>query len=184
MILLESRLSWFVFAIFVLGVLSCGEQVQEPEKKIRIAVAGFSHETCTFCPNPTTVESYERGGVHYGDEVIEAYRGVQIYINGYIKVAEQEEDVELVGIADASSSWGGSSGSWITAEAFDKYTGEIVAGLKDKGPFDGVLLALHGAMAAENHPIILMGNHYHIPFHSAISFNRVHFGHQVSIPDS
>jgi microcystin degradation protein MlrC len=152
MTLKESSLNWFVLVVFVFGVLSCGEQVQEPSKKIRIAVAGFSHETCTFCPNPTTVESYERGGVLYGDDVIEAHRGVQIYINGYIKVAEEEGDVELVGIVDASRSWGGSSGSWLTAEVFDKYTGEIVEGLEEKGPFDGVLLALHGAMAAENHP--------------------------------
>jgi microcystin degradation protein MlrC len=142
----------FALAVSIFGMLSCGQQTDDSANKIRIAVAGFSHETCTFCPEPTTVESYERGGVYRGDEVIEAYRGVQIYINGFIKVAEEEGDVELVGIVDASNAWGGSSGSWITAEAFDKYTGEIAQGLKEKGPFDGVLLALHGAMAAENYP--------------------------------
>lgn len=138
----------------VVGLSGCGESPRSrpTAKTIRIAVAGFSHETCTFCPTPTSVESYERGGVYRGDEVLEAHRGVQIYINGYIKAAEQEEDVELVGIVDASSAWGGSSGSWIDARAFDKYTGEMVRGLEDKGPFDGVLLALHGAMAAERYP--------------------------------
>ncbi len=138
----------------LLGFSACSGPAEKPDagKKLRVAVAGFSHETCTFCPTPTTVESYERGGVYRGDEVIEAYRGVQIYINGFIEVIDQEEDIELVGIVDASSAWGGSSGSWIAAEAFDKYTGEIVEGLQQKGPFDGVLLALHGAMAAENYP--------------------------------
>jgi microcystin degradation protein MlrC len=138
----------------LLGLLACSSPSEKPDtgKKLRIAVAGFSHETCTFCPTPTTVESFERGGVYYGDEVIEAYRGVQIYINGFIKVAMQEKDVDLVGIVDASRAWGGSSGSWISAEAFDKYTGAMVEGLQRRGPFDGVLLALHGAMAAENYP--------------------------------
>jgi len=138
-------------AVFV-GLLACGGPSEKPAKKLRIAVAGFSHETCTFCPTPTTVGSYERGGVYRGDEVIEAYRGVQIYINGFIRVVEKEEDIDLVGIVDASRAWGGSSGSWITTEAFDKYTGEIAKGLEERGPFDGVLLALHGAMAAEDYP--------------------------------
>jgi microcystin degradation protein MlrC len=141
--------------ILVLTIsLGCGPGPEQGEatKPYRVAVAGFSHETCTFCPTPTTVESYERGGVLRGQEVLDAYRGVQIYINGFIEVADQAEDIELVGIVDASNAWGGSSGSWIQAEAFDKYTHEIVQGLEEKGPFDGVLLALHGAMAAENYP--------------------------------
>jgi microcystin degradation protein MlrC len=38
---------------------------------MRIAVASFSHETCTFCPKPTTVEDFEFGGVPNGQEVFE-----------------------------------------------------------------------------------------------------------------
>jgi len=145
-------LIWAIFA--TAGLLGCGAAPEQSDstKSFRVAVAGFSHETCTFCPTATTIESYERGGVLRGKEILDTYRGVQIYINGFIQVADQEEDVELVGIVDASSSWGGSSGSWIQADAFDKYTNEIVQGLEANGPFDGVLLALHGAMAAENYP--------------------------------
>lgn len=117
---------------------------------MRIAVASFSHETCTFCPRPTTVEDFERGGVLRGMEVINANRGVPSYINGFIKAAEEEGDVELVGILDASRSWGGSSGSWLTRDCFDKYTYEIADGLMKAGEIDGVLLALHGAMAVES----------------------------------
>jgi len=116
---------------------------------MRIAVASFSHETCTFCPKPTTVEDFERGGVLRGKEVLDAHRGIPSYINGFIRAAEEAGDVELVGILDASRSWGGSSGSWLTKECFDKYSYGIAEGLKRAGGLDGVLLALHGAMAAE-----------------------------------
>lgn len=116
---------------------------------MRIAVASFSHETCTFCPRPTTIEDFERGGVLRGEEALTAHRGIPSYINGFIKAAEEAGDVELVGILDASRSWGGSSGSWLTRECFDKYTYEIAEGLRSAGRIDGVLLALHGAMAVE-----------------------------------
>lgn len=117
---------------------------------MKIAVASFSHETCTFCPKQTTVEDFEKGGVLYGDDVIEDARGIPSYINGFIKVAEKE-DVELVGILSAARSWGGSSGSWLTKECFDKYSNGIADGLRKAGKLDGVLLALHGAMAAEGY---------------------------------
>lgn len=116
---------------------------------MRIGVASFSHETCTFCPNPTTIEDFEKGGVFYGESVISRRQGIPGYVNGFIKAAMGEQDVELVGIIDASRAWGGSSGSWLTRKCFDKYSYDIVEGLKKAGKIDGVLLALHGAMAVE-----------------------------------
>ncbi|MGD2200775.1 MAG: M81 family metallopeptidase [Candidatus Bathyarchaeota archaeon] len=119
---------------------------------MRIAVASFSHETCTFCPRLTTVEDFEFGGVPKGQEVLDSVRGIPSYINGYIKVAEAEPDVELVGILAASRSRGGSSGSWLTKECFDKYSYGIAEGIREAGEIDGVLLALHGAMAVTGVP--------------------------------
>jgi microcystin degradation protein MlrC len=60
--------------------------------------------------------------------------------------------VELVGITSPRDSRGGSSGSWLTQEAFDKYAGLIVADLRQAGRLDGVFLALHGAMAVTGVP--------------------------------
>jgi len=119
---------------------------------MRIAVASFSHETCTLCPRPTTVDDFERGGVYYGEEVLDRIRGIPTYMNGFIKAAEEESDVELVGVLSAAKSWGGSSGSWLTRECFDKYSLGIEEGLKKAGKLDGVLLALHGGMAATGVP--------------------------------
>ncbi len=118
---------------------------------MRIGVASFSHETCTFCPKPTTVEDFEAGGVEYGKEVLDGSRGIPNYINGFIQAAEKETDVELVGLLAARKSRGGSSGSWLTAECFDKYSRGIAHELEKNGPVDGVLLALHGAMAAKGY---------------------------------
>ena len=42
--------------IFVFAFLTI---VNAQTKKTRIAVGTFSHETCTFCPNPTGVEEWE-----------------------------------------------------------------------------------------------------------------------------
>jgi microcystin degradation protein MlrC len=117
---------------------------------MRIAIARFSHETCTFCPRPTTPEDFEKGGVHHGQDLIDEARRVRGYLRGFIKVAE-EAGAELVGILDASRSWGGSSGSWLTPECFDKYADGIADGLKEAGRLDGVFLSLHGAMAAREH---------------------------------
>ncbi|MFH0848672.1 MAG: M81 family metallopeptidase [archaeon] len=118
---------------------------------MRIAVASFSHETCTFCPKRTTIEDFEKGGVLYGNDVLETERGIPSYINGYIKAAE-EEGAELIGILSAARAWGGSSGSWLTKECFDKYSNGIADGLRKAGKLNGVLLALHGGMAVEGHP--------------------------------
>ncbi|MBM3284738.1 MAG: M81 family metallopeptidase, partial [Candidatus Aminicenantes bacterium] len=49
----------------LLFFLACGlisGQEAPQEKKWRIAVATFSHETCTFCPDPTTIEDWEYYG--------------------------------------------------------------------------------------------------------------------------
>jgi microcystin degradation protein MlrC len=117
---------------------------------MKIAIARFSHETCTFCPRPTKVDDFEKGGVYYGQEVIEKARGIKGYVRGFVKVAE-EQGVELVGILDASRSWGGSSGSWLTPDCFNKYVDGIAEGLEKVGKIDGVFLSLHGAMAAKEY---------------------------------
>ncbi len=118
--------------------------------KIRIGVANFSHETCTFCPRPTGIAEWEYyGPPQRGEEVLQ--RGS--YIGGFVShVNEFEEGVELVGILSPRGAVGGSSGSWITKEAFDKYANGIADDLKQSGPFDAVYLALHGAMAVTDVP--------------------------------
>jgi len=131
--------------------LSCvvwSEQAQQV-KKVRIGVATFAHETCTFCPRPTGIAEWEfYGPPERDDAVLDAGP----YIRGFVSQMREFEGVELVGLLSPRDAVGGSSGSWITTEAFDKYTGGIVTDLEEQGPFDGVFLALHGAMAVTGVP--------------------------------
>jgi len=119
---------------------------------VRIAVASFSHETCTFCPNITTLEAWEKGGIRYGEEALNTEGEGKSYITGYKEAAEREEDVELVGILRTGWPATVGMGSWLTTEAFDTIADRIMGGLKEAGELDGVLLALHGAMAVMGIP--------------------------------
>ena len=140
-----------VLAVMLVFALPCaawaGKAVRV--KPVRIGVATFSHETCTFCPRPTGVAEWE----YYGPPVRgEAVLESSAYIRGFVSQAREFAGVELVGLLSPRSALGGSSGSWITAEAFNKYAGGIVKDLEEQGPFDGVYLALHGAMAVTGVP--------------------------------
>ncbi len=118
-------------------------------KRIRLAVATFSHETCTFCPDPTGIKEWE----FYGPpERGEAVLRNGAYIGGFVRAAREYDNVELTGILSPRDAKGGSSGSWITREAFDKYSNGIAGDIKQTGPYDGVFLALHGAMAVTGVP--------------------------------
>lgn len=134
-----------------LMVWSC-VQKQEPAAKpanIRIGIATFSHETCTFCPDPTGIAEWEFYGPPLrGGEVLKSDE----YIRGFVGMAQEYGGVDLIGIYSPREAKGGSSGSWITQEAFDKYTNGMAEDLKQAGRLDGVYLALHGAMAVTGVP--------------------------------
>ncbi len=132
----------------IFGILGGCKQAADNQKDIRIAVARFSHETCTFCPKPTTIEDWE----YYGPptrKIVDTQSG---YIGGFKSMCEEFGGVELVGITSPRGARGGSSGSWNTTEVFEKYSGLIIEDLKELGPFDGVFLSLHGAMAVKGIP--------------------------------
>ncbi|MFP4200086.1 MAG: M81 family metallopeptidase [Clostridia bacterium] len=116
---------------------------------MKVAVAGFADETCTFCQEPTTEERFEPATLR-GEEILEQNRGIPNYINGFIRAAEEEE-VELVPLVYSRKTPGGFQ-SWLTTECFDKYANEIALRLESAGEIDGVLLALHGAMAVTGVP--------------------------------
>ena len=132
------------YSAILIFLLSCGGSDKEQDNKFRIGVATFSHETCTFCPLSTGIAEFEYYGKPLeGDEVLSSGE----YIGGFVKMASELGGNELLGITSPRGAKGGSSGSWITTEAFDKYTMLMAEDIKKKGPFDGLFLSLHGAMA-------------------------------------
>ncbi|HUS86021.1 MAG TPA: M81 family metallopeptidase [Bacteroidales bacterium] len=140
------RLISLILLLFVI-LLSCGDSNQI--QNYRIGIATFSHETCTFCPNPTGIAEFEYWGPPLkGDDVLQADE----YIEGFVARSVEYGGVDLIGLISPRGAVGGSSGSWITQEAFDKYAGGIADDIKKDGNLDGIYLSLHGAMAVTGVP--------------------------------
>jgi microcystin degradation protein MlrC len=113
---------------------------------IRIAVLTFVHETVTFLRSDTTIDDYTYKGSPAAGEALLASEP-RSYIGGFVKVAREFDGVALVGIESPLGSKRGTGSGWITQETFETFVGRMIAGLRAQGPFDGVYLALHGAMA-------------------------------------
>jgi microcystin degradation protein MlrC len=116
----------------------------------RVAVIRYQAETCTFCPGADTeVEDWlVFGGMLRGEEVLQAGG----YNRGFTRQARSFGDMELVGITSPGEVFGSSSRTWNSEASFDHFTGLMLAELKQNGPWDGVYLALHGALAVRNVP--------------------------------
>jgi microcystin degradation protein MlrC len=107
---------------------------------MRIAVAGFYHETNTFA-----VEENDKpdARMEVGAEMlIQAHP--KSYVGGFIEGCRGSE-LELVPIVSVHFAHGG----LIHADVFRHYQKIIIDGLKEAQPLDGVFFALHGAMAVE-----------------------------------
>ncbi|WIM14332.1 M81 family metallopeptidase [Enhydrobacter sp.] len=115
------------------------------QKPIRIAVLHFAHETVTFLKNDTTLDDFVYAGSPAKGEALLAH-DAKSYMGGFVKVAREYDGVELVGIESPLWPRTGTGSGWITTEAYETFLGKMIAGLKAKGPFDGVYLSLHGAM--------------------------------------
>jgi microcystin degradation protein MlrC len=120
-------------------------------EKIRIAVLHFAHETVTFLKNDTTLSDFVYpGSPAKGEALLKVYP--KSYMGGFVKMAREFDQVELVGIESPLWPKTYMGSGWVTAEAFEHFVGNMIAGLKAEGPFDGVYLSLHGAMAARGIP--------------------------------
>ena len=112
----------------------------------RILIAGFKHETNTFSTQPADLAAYEARGLHRGDEVRDAFAGTRTEIAAYLDAADRhgwEIATPVSGNATPSGP--------VTTACFETIVGEVIEALARDGPFDAVLLALHGAMVTEDH---------------------------------
>ena len=137
-------------AIFFAGAQAADRQ-QDTHK---VAYAFLFHETCTFCPSPPTgIKEFEYLFPPLTGAALEAMPKDQTpYVSGFLHRIREYPDVEVVGGYVVGWAFGGSSGSWITKEAFDKYTAGMIEEFKKTPDLDGVYLALHGGMAVTGVP--------------------------------
>ena len=112
----------------------------------RVAVAGFQHETNTFAPFPTTLETFRTGGswpaLTRGDALYETMKGLNIPLSGFMAACSHE----MIPIL-----WcGAEPGGYVEADAFETIVGEIVQTIADTKP-DAAYLDLHGAMVTRRY---------------------------------
>jgi microcystin degradation protein MlrC len=73
-------------------------------------------------------------------------------MGGFVQVAREHAGVELVGIESPLWPKTGTGSGWITREAFEAFLCRQLEVLRASGPFDGVYMALHGAMGVRGVP--------------------------------
>jgi microcystin degradation protein MlrC len=118
---------------------------------MRIAVLQFTHETVTFLPNDTTLEDFlYPGSPASGDALLAT--DPKGYMGGFVQVAREYDGVDLVGITSPLWPRTGIGSGWVTREAFEHFLGLMLSELRAGTPFDGVYLALHGAMGVRGVP--------------------------------
>ncbi len=116
-------------------------------RPLRVAVLGFHHESNTFAPVPATLERFLDGGLSEGVEMVRRYATSQATLAGFLELAASEA-VECVPLVHADLNPMGT----ITEEAFEHLVGKLLGALSENGPWDVVLLALHGAAVAAHQP--------------------------------
>jgi len=109
-----------------------------------IAIAEIKQETNTFSHVPTTLENFRSNYLLDGPDLVDALRRTNCETAGFVEACE-ERDLPFEPIVAANSI----SGGRVTGEAFDCLKAKLVDGLASTRDCDGVLLSLHGAMAAE-----------------------------------
>lgn len=112
---------------------------------MRVAIAELKQETNTFVPRPTTLADFAAWHHWHDDEVIVGSRGTNCEIAGFLDVLEPA-GIDVVPIIATFSISGGK----VTDETFHALLDELLSGLRQHGPFNGVLLALHGAMVSNS----------------------------------
>jgi microcystin degradation protein MlrC len=114
---------------------------------MRLAALGVPHETNVFASRPTGYDRFLATGIYRGHEIARAFRDAQSTMAGFLEAGEQD-GVEVVPLFFTQTEPLGT----ITDDAFERIVGEMLALLVDRGLWDGVPLALHGAAVSEAHP--------------------------------
>ncbi len=104
----------------------------------------MSHETSTFSTVKTTLKDFDP---HYDQELIHFYKGTRSGIGGFIDVLEKH-GAEIIPTIGASATPAGP----IANKDYHKIVNTIIKVITKSDTVDGVLLALHGAMIAEDIP--------------------------------
>ena len=114
---------------------------------MRIAIGQLWQETNTFNPLSTTRADFEQFGVYRGNELVRRMARTN-EIGGFIQsLRSWPEQPEIVGLVRLPAWPSGPA----TAETFAWLLDEMLRAVRHAGTCDALLLALHGAMTANEH---------------------------------
>lgn len=108
--------------------------------KKRVALASFEFEGNDFSPKVAGRKNF--GLYAVGKEILKSISGHPLAVTGGLEVLQAAPEIEIVPILVAH----GGSGGTVEEDFYHRTTNAILTGIRAKGPFDGVFLALHGAM--------------------------------------
>ncbi|MBS21651.1 MAG: hypothetical protein CL739_06105 [Chloroflexi bacterium] len=111
---------------------------------MKLALLGIYHETNTFS---RVKADYGAFNIYRGEEIIDEYRLAQTTNAGFLQISEDAQ-VDVIPLIFAIT---GPIGT-ITADAFESISKEMLSLLNENGPWDGILLSLHGAAVSEEYP--------------------------------
>lgn len=118
-----------------------------PRRRLRLAALGFAHEANTFAVRRATLDDYHRAGILRGKALLDRHGKAATVMGGYLRSAEAS-GVEVVPLWYAETTPCGP----VDSSAFEVLIDEMLMSLQGGGPWDGVLLCLHGAAVADGTP--------------------------------
>ena len=117
---------------------------------MRIAIAGFQHETNTFAPMLADLEAFTREsgwpGLTRGDDIFERFEPLNVPLSGFMRAARAAGHSVLPIVWTSAEPC-----SFVTDEAFDTIAYIILEGIRAAGDIDALYLDLHGAMVTSSY---------------------------------
>ncbi len=111
-----------------------------------VLCAQVQHETNSFSRQMTGLNAFRQRDYTLGPAILDAYRGTNTEMAAFIAAAERY-GWDLVPLVAAEATPSGP----VTVDAYAHFTDLLLDAVAEHAP-DAILLALHGAMAAENEP--------------------------------
>lgn len=115
------------------------------DENLKIVIGQLSHETNTFSSVLTTEELFKRWEWAEGEELVQKNRDVKDYVGGMIDECD-ELGIEIIPTFSAAALPSG----LIPFKTYQSIKEKFIKNFPQKGQYDGVCLALHGAGVVEN----------------------------------
>ena len=125
----------------IVAIVPFCSQLQDID--VRIAIAGISHETNTYCREQTQLADFR---IARGEKILK-FRDTETSTGGALDTCD-ELGFEVVPIMIAGTQPSGT----IARDAYQSMKDEILAGITREAPIDGIFLDLHGAGVVDGIP--------------------------------